>query len=107
MTDMANVFEEFEKEQDRQNRPKEQIRRLVNAFSRQSGQPHSLIWRTLYLQLEAKTGYRVSTDVKSMLLAVESAGYIEDLLAVAKSLTPPAAVPQDSDFEYEWPTSTA
>ena len=101
MTDMVKLFEEFEKEQERENHPKEQIRRLVNAFCRQCSQSHSVIWRTLYATLEAKTGYTVSTHVKSKLLAVETDGYIDDLLAVAKTLIPPAGVPQDSEFEYQ------
>src|SRR5262245_48683013 len=78
--------EEFFGDGHRQNYRKDQVELLLNAHCHQSGQPHSLVWRTLYLMLEAKTGFRVSADVKSMLLAVESAGHIEDLLAVAKTL---------------------
>ncbi len=65
---------------------REEVRAAVNVHCRTTGLPHSLVWRTAYLKLEARTGYRVPEDAKSMLQAVETAGYIEDLYEVTKTL---------------------
>ncbi|MBM4072658.1 MAG: hypothetical protein FJ271_27580 [Planctomycetes bacterium] len=79
-------FEEFLREQERLNHPREQVRRLVIDYCRRTGKSYSLAWRTLYLKLEAQTGYRVPEDPKSRLRAVEAAGRLDELLQAAKSL---------------------
>lgn len=86
MTDMVKLFEEFEKEEERRNQPRAQVRRLVNSYSYVSELPHSLIWRLLYVKLEAKTGFRVPDDARCRLKLIEDAGYIQDLLELAKKL---------------------
>lgn len=86
MTDMVKVFEEFEKEEERRNQPREQVRRLVCNYCFVSELPHSLVWRILYIKLEAKTGFRVPEDAKCRLKLIEDAGYIQDLLELAKKL---------------------
>lgn len=80
-------FEDFLREQDRLNQPRERVRRLVNDHCRKTGMSHSLAWRTLYLRLEARTDYRVPDDAKSRLQTVEVAGHIEQLLDAARTLT--------------------
>ena len=80
-------LEAFLREEARLQQPREQVRRLVNDHCRRTGQSHSLAWRTLYLKLEARTGYRVDHDAKSKLQTIEAAGHIEDLLQVAKTLS--------------------
>jgi hypothetical protein len=86
MIDMVKLFEEFEKEDERRNQPRDQVRRLVSRYSYASELSHSLIWRSLYLKLEAKTGFRVPEDARCRLKLIEDAGYIQDLLELAKKL---------------------
>ncbi len=74
---MTNEFTEF---------MREEVRAAVNAHCRKTGQPHSLVWRMAYLKLEGRTGYRVPDTAKSMLKAVEAAGFIEDLYDVIQNL---------------------
>lgn len=86
MIDHVTLFAEFETEQERQQQPREQVKKLINSHCRKTGKPHSLAWRTAYIMLESATGYRVPEDAKSRLQTVESAGFIDDLLKVVKSL---------------------
>jgi hypothetical protein len=65
---------------------RDDVKAMVNAHCRKSGDPHSLAWRYLYLRLEKKTGYRVPEGGKSKLKTIEAAGYLEDLHEVAKTL---------------------
>jgi hypothetical protein len=83
---VAKDFEEFLREEERLNQPREQVRRIVNNYCRTTGQPYSLVWRTLYLKLEARTGYRVPDNAKSMLQTIEDVGHIDALLREAKTL---------------------
>lgn len=85
-TSMKELYDEFIREEELRNLPREQVRRLVNGYCHRTNQSHSLVWRTLYLKLESRTGYRVPEDSKSRLRAVESAGRIEQLLELARSL---------------------
>ena len=86
MIDHAKLFEEFLAEEERINQPREQVRRLVNNYCHSTGQSHSLAWRMLHIKLEARTSYRVPHEAKNKLQAIEAAGYIEELLEVAKTL---------------------
>lgn len=86
MINFVDDFEEFLREEERLKLPREQVKRIVKSHCHITGQSYSLVWRMLYLKLEARTGYRVPDDAKSMLQTVEDAGHIDALLREAKTL---------------------
>jgi hypothetical protein len=65
---------------------RDDVKGMVNAYCRKSGDPHSLAWRFLHLQLERRTGYRVPANAKNKLRAIEAAGYLDALHEMAKTL---------------------
>ena len=66
--------------------PRERVKRFVNDHCRQTGKKHGLVWKSLYRRLRVQTGYCPPESAPSKLLAVEAAGYIEELLELAMTL---------------------
>lgn len=65
---------------------REQVREEVNAYCRRTRRSHSFAYRTLYLKLEDRTGFRVPEGAASGLRVIEASGYIEELYDLAKML---------------------
>lgn len=85
MSDQTFFDAEFFAEQERPSLRK-QVNEAIDRLWAATGKPHSLLWRKAYLALEEATGFRVP-DIKRRLDAVEKAGFMEQLLAVVRSLS--------------------